>query len=102
MIKSGFIYKNQEKVIDHGLSRLINNFICSQKDKEIIICDVLELTRCYLTRYRSNFDSMINIMDSPNMFRAVVLIFNEEKTNDKITKYCLKFLSEVVTYRFKG
>jgi hypothetical protein len=95
------IGKNQEKEIDHGLSRLINSFLCSQKEKEIIISSVLKLM-CHFTQFNdSNFDNMSNILDAPNVSKALVKILIEEKTNNKITGYCLKFLNEIVTYDFE-
>lgn len=95
------IGKNQEKEIDHGLSRLINSFLCSQKEKQIIICSVLELMTNFTSFNDSDCYTMSNILNAPNISKALVKILLEEKMNDKITGYCLKILNEIITLDFE-
>jgi hypothetical protein len=102
------IAKNQEKEIDHGISRLINSYLCTQKDKDVVICNALKLMWSYTDEhfvksrclYESNSGNMINIniLAAPNMFKALVKIISEERMNDTIMEYCLHFLSSLLSY----
>jgi hypothetical protein len=89
------IAKNQDREIDHGISRLINSFLCSRKEKENIICNVLELL-CNLTEQLDDINNRQSILDVPN--KALVQVLSEENVNDKIINYSITFLAAVASY----
>lgn len=86
------IAKNQERDIDDGVVRLINNFLYSQKERDIITSNVLKLMHS-LTVVKPERIGPTNVhwsvaADSTNVLyvynipKAVVQIFIDEKMND--------------------
>lgn len=92
------ISKNNGWKIDNGLSRLINSFIYSPKDRGELSYNVLEIMT-YFTSERNCKENYINFLNAPNIRKALVKIFVEEKENECLVCDFSHLVYQAVAYR---
>lgn len=82
------ITSNQDKVIDHGISRLINSYLYSKKGKTSIAYNLLKILSALVLKDSTSVNSYyLSIV--PNIPQALINILCEEKENADIIEICL-------------
>lgn len=89
------IAKNQKRAIDNDTSRLINSFLYSHKKKVRISCKALKIIREFVSSeiFPENSSHFSN---APNISKALIKIFIEEKRHEDIIEVCLDLINTLI------
>jgi hypothetical protein len=90
------IVKNQDKAIDHGISRLINSFLYSPQGKCGMICDALNIMSTFVN-IDSPVKNIIRCLKAPFIPKAFVNILTEFKDHIEPIGVCLELIGALLT-----
>lgn len=88
------IADNQERTIDHGILRLINSCLYSQKAKNAIAYNFLKIINSLINANVNAEYNLIDFSDARNIPEALVKILVEENGDEDVIKLCVS-----VTYK---
>jgi hypothetical protein len=94
--------KNKEREIDRDVSRLINSFLYSRKERRAITYNALRIMHAFIDQLPHNQAKTVRLWKGENIFEALVKVFIEEKHNTDISRVSLHLASTFVTLDDNG
>jgi hypothetical protein len=91
------IAKDQEIAIDHGVLRLINSFLYSRREKNIVVCNTLKIISAFIFTEMSPEDNVIAFTRARDIPKALVKILTEENGDGDVITICLLLADGLAT-----
>lgn len=94
------IAKNQDRVVDCDISRLINSFLYSREGKTSIARNILKIIYSFCEEKYRRQTSTLRLSHSRKIPEALVKVLIEEKRNEDVIDLCLNIVHTLVMPMF--